>query len=436
MKSGAFFIGLPGENFDGNAFVPQAFKLGAALAMSSSDLPDLSDLPETSPVIYVQDTRTALADLARYYRKLFDIKIAGITGSTGKTSVKEMLAAVLQSRYKTLKTEGNYNNEIGLPSTLLRLEKEHEAAVIEMGMSNSGEISRLSKIALPDVGIITNIGISHIENLGSRDGILKAKMEIIDGMAATSPLVLNGDDDKLISADPKGHPVIFYGIKNLSVCEVRAENIKFENIKTSNESKNQHLWSTRFDLLYDGKRYDTVLPVSGEHNIYNALAAFSAAVVLGVKPERAVCALLNFRGEKSRLDISVNKGVTIIDDCYNASPDSLRAALEVLTIVAQGRKIAVLGDMMELGARTEQAHLQAGEKAAEAGVEILVCNGERAKFIAESGSKNGMQSYWFATHEETANFLNQTLLPSDTVLFKASRYMKFEEIIPLLRIKL
>lgn len=408
---GSLFICIKGENFDGNEFAAGAVESGAAAVICERD----TGLGEKQ--ILVENSRIALLELAGYYRSLFNIPVVGITGSVGKTTTKEMTHAVMSAKYNTLKNEGNLNNEIGVPLTLFRLDKSHEAAVIEMGMSGFGEISRMTAAVRPDAAIISNIGVSHIEKLGSRNGILSAKLEILEGMKPDSPIVLNGDDDMLSTVRPGSHPVTFFGVNNSS-CTYRAENIDTENGETV------------FDVIAGSKTIRARLPFRGIHNIYNALAACAAGSFFGIDAEEAAQALKNYVPSGMRQRIVEKNGITFIEDCYNASPDSQAAAMAVLGSVKANRRIAVSGDMLELGEVSEKAHYGVGVKAAENGIDILFSYGERAKGTAKGARENGVPVVRsFLDKEELAEELMKIIRPGDAVLFKASRAMKLEDII-------
>ena len=414
VEPGCLFFAIMGENFDGHSFVKSAFAGGAVAAVVSRVPEDIG-----TPYILVDDTRAALMSLAAHYRRKFDIPVVGLTGSVGKTTTKDMIAAVLSQKYSTLATVGNLNNEIGLPQMCFMLDGATQAAVLEMGMSGFGEISRLSRCAAPTVGLITNIGVSHIEMLGSREGILKAKLEIADGLAEGAPLLLNGDNDLLRTVDANaagGHPVKFYGIENdQSVCRAIHINEKEDTIE--------------FDILYQDEKYAAVLPVVGRHNIYNALAAFLCGMELEVTPEQAVCGLREYTPDKRRQNITHTAGITIIEDCYNASPDSIAASVAVLRdIHAQGRRIAVLGDMLELGDHARAAHHSCGELLRDAGIDMLFAYGRNAMYYIEGAGEAVASRLYDDKASLTADLLLE-LEPGDAVLFKASRGMKLEDCI-------
>lgn len=406
ITPGCLFFAIKGDNFDGHVFVRTALEKGAAAAVCSEPV-DCE-----GAVIRVDDTRKAFLALAGYYRAMFDIPVVGLTGSVGKTTTKDMTAAVIGSVYKTLATQGNLNNDIGLPRMCFRLDETYEAAVLEMGMNHRGEISLLTNVARPSIGMITNIGVSHIENLGSREGILEAKLEILEGMQPDAPLVLNADNDLLgAAAAAIERPVYTYGIE--SDADMRAVDIVEGSA------------STCFTLVYGEEQARVELPVLGRHNVSNACAAALCGRLLGISLEQAAAALADYVPDARRQKIVEHGGITVIEDCYNASPDSVGASLGVLCQVAQGRKIAVLADMLELGDHARAAHTQCGEKAAELSVDILLAYGENARFYVE-GAK-GVEARLYSDKSELTHELFGMLRAGDTVLFKGSRGMKLEE---------
>ena len=408
------FIAVKGERFDAHDFIADVQKNGAKAVMCHKRV-------ECGiPVIYVKDTKKALLDLAREYRKSIEnLTVVGLTGSVGKTTTKEMTYAVVSKKYNSLKTEGNLNNEIGLPKTLFRLNSEIKAAVIEMGMSDFGEISRLTRTALPDIGIITNIGVSHIEHLGSRDGILKAKLEILDGMKKGSPLIINGDNDKLKTINNEDYRIIYFGIEN--------ENADVRAIDINEDGQN-----TEFSVVFGDNTQKVKLPTVGIHNVYDALSAFTVGLELKIEPEKIAQALSEYEPSGMRQRIKNINGIKVIEDCYNASPDSQRAALNALKSVKSERKIAVLGDMLELGDYSKQAHCDIGKYAAEKQIDMLFTFGEESKNITETAQKLGMDAFAFTDKTVLFNALKGELKKGDAVLFKASRGMKLEEVIEML----
>ncbi len=411
VDENTLFFAIKGERFDAHDFAKQVEENGAAALVCHKKV-DVS-----CPVIYVEDTKKALLDLASYYRQKFQkLILIGLTGSVGKTTTKEMTACVMGTKYNTLKTEGNFNNEIGMPKTLFRLDETIECAVIEMGMSEFGEISALTNAALPDAAIISNVGVSHIENLGSRDGIFKAKMEMLEGLKKGGPLVLNGDNDKLSTVKNDEFNVIFFGIENEN-CDVRAVNIK-----------ERDLW-TDFKVVGKLGEQDVSIPTVGIHNVYNALSAICIGANFGISLSEAAKGLKSYVPSGMRQRIKKLANITFIEDCYNASPDSQKAALNSLCTVATGRKIAVLGDMLELGSYTETAHRTVGEYAAQQKIDMLFTFGESSKYMADSARKGGLENtFEFTDKNELANALLKVLQDGDTVIFKASRGMKLEEV--------
>ncbi|MDR1629579.1 MAG: UDP-N-acetylmuramoyl-tripeptide--D-alanyl-D-alanine ligase [Oscillospiraceae bacterium] len=404
------FIALRGERFDGHDFIKDLEHTSAAAVLSEEAI------STPLPLILVKNTGKALLDLASYYRSLFSIPVIALSGSVGKTTTKEMLSCVVGERFRTLKTAGNLNNEIGMPMTLLRMESFHEAAVIEMGMNHFGEISRLSKCAKPTMALITNIGVSHIEYLGSRENILKAKLEILEGTQQGAPVILNGDDDLLSTAGITGFQTIYFGIHNPS-SQVRACHIVEENGHTS--------------FLADifGTRQEITLPTVGIHNVYNALAACAVGSLLEIPPEKIASALKSYVPAGMRQRMKQIGGVQVVEDCYNASPDSVKAAINVLSSMRGGKKIAVLGDMLELGDYSKTAHGLSGDYAAKAKVDLIFTYGERSKETAKAAMAGGVKRvYSFTDGETLAEMLAETVEDGDAVLFKASRGMQLENV--------
>ncbi|MGN0666188.1 MAG: UDP-N-acetylmuramoyl-L-alanyl-D-glutamate--2,6-diaminopimelate ligase [Huintestinicola sp.] len=414
IRLGSIFIALKGERFDGHDFVEEAVKKGAIAAITSRPVPGI-------PCIVARDTSKALLDLARGYRSRFSIPLVGITGSVGKTTTKELTALALSTRFNVLKTQGNLNNEVGMPFTLLRLAAHNTAAVIEMGMSHAGEIERLSKTSLPDLCIITNIGESHMENLGSRENIMKAKLEILTGASCTAPLIINGDDDMLIrlKTDDGTRKIITCGIVNMD-CDYRGENIV---------TRNGCLY---FDICCGNDRYPTMLPCMGRHNALDAVIAFAAAMETGCDPV-SVCAMLSsFHPDGLRQHIEERNGQRMIVDCYNAAPVSMRAAIDVLcdtTPAEGGRRVCILGDMLELGDTSPRLHAEVGEYAASKGVDMVITLGTLAENISAKAASMGVMTFAAHDKDEAVNFMKQNLTPGDILLFKASRGMHMEDVI-------
>ena len=405
------FFAIKGERFDAHDFINDVSEKGVGAIVSHKKVEC------SAPVIYVEDTKKAFLKFASYYRhSIEDLLVIGLTGSVGKTTTKEMVACVLAEKGETLKTEGNLNNEIGVPKTLFRLEKTTKNAVIEMGMDGAGQISVLTNCAKPDCAIITNVGVSHIENLGSRDGILKAKLEILEGLKKGSPVFLNGDNDKLSQVKLKDYKVIFFGIDNKN-CDVLAKNIEEKGL------------STEFIAIKGDIKQKITIPTVGIHNVYDALTAFAVGLEYGVSPENIAKGLKSYTPSGMRQRIKEVNGITFIEDCYNASPDSQKAGLSSLCKIAKGRKIAVLGDMLELGSYSETAHRNVGAYAYESGVDILYTVGKESEYMADSAKKAGLKNvHNFVDKAKLTETLVNELQEGDTILFKASRGMKLEEI--------
>ena len=408
------FIPLKGERFDGHHFIGMVKECGAIAALTM----DENYQDEKLAMILVEDTKQALLDLARYYRKTFNLPVVGITGSVGKTSTKEMIYATLSGKWQVHKTEGNFNNEIGLPLTLFGLNTMHEAAVIEMGMNHFDEIHNLSLTALPDVAVITNVGTSHIENLGSREGILKAKLEILDGLDKDGLLVLNGDNDLLGGLKDLPAKSVFYGL-----CE------KNDYWAKDIQSEGEYTTAT---VISPKATYAIRIKALGEHMVYNTLAAIAVAEHYGLTEEEIMKGLASYTPAKMRMHIETfDNGVTVIDDTYNASPDSMKAALKVLNdYTVKGRKIAVLGDMFEMGEFAPNLHKEVGEFAVTMALDALIAVGELAENIYDGyitqGGKGGL---YFKDKESFIKEFLPRVQNHDCILFKASRGMHFEELV-------
>lgn len=410
IQPGSLFVCLRGERFDGHSFASQAAQLGAAALLV--DHPVDADVPQ----LVVTDTGKALLQLAGWYRRRFQLPVVGLTGSVGKTTTKEFIALVLGAKYNTLKTQGNLNNEIGVPQMLFRLEDSHTAAVIEMGMNHFGEISRLTRAVAPTVGLITNIGVSHIENLGSRAGILQAKLEILEGMAPDAPLIVNMDNDMLRTVKLGDRPLLTFAIDDPSA-DFTATDIAEQGSTTT------------FTVHHSTFTQPVTIPTVGIHNVYNALAAMAVGYVTGVDPAAAASALANYVPAGMRQNLVQVGGVQVIEDCYNASPDSMRAALQTLGKLPVHRRYAVLGAMLELGDYAKEAHTQVGKMAAENGIDGVLAYGADAAYIVEAAKQAGLENArLFDTKEALAQALAQQVQPGDGVLFKGSRGMHLEDV--------
>ena len=412
--NGTMFIGIKGERVDGNDFATDFLKNGGMCAVVEKDI----EIPDGKSVVFVDDTKKAIRDIAEYYRKTLEIDVIGVTGSVGKTSTKDMLFSVVSKGFETNATKGNFNNEIGVPLTVFGLDSGYKKAIIEMGMSNLGEISRLTKIAKPDVAVITNIGTAHIGNLGSRENILKAKLEILEGMPSSGLVVLNGDDSMLWgSKDKIDLKTIYCAIENQD-----ADVVAYDVVAEKN--------GTEFKLKIDEKEYKFKINTAGRHHVYNAMAAVVCGLHFGMNVEDIIKGVADFAPTGMRQkEIEVN-GIKMIEDCYNASADSMKSSLETLKSVgADLRTIAVLGDMLEQGDFAEENHRLVGVYSAENNVDTLVTVGNDSRFIADEAKKQGVKNIFeFSDNESTANFLATYVKKGDIVLFKASRGMKLEEV--------
>lgn len=417
VNSGDLFVPLVGERADGHDFIAQCFEKGAVCCFTEKRLPTKHE----KPLILVQSTAQALLDFAEYYLDMCHIPVVAITGSVGKTTTKDLIASVLSQKYKVLKTEGNYNTNVGLPLTVFRLSKEHELAVLEMGMNSFGEIHNLSKVAKPSIAVITNIGVSHIENLGSRDGILKAKCEVFDYMKETDIAILNGDDDKLITLrDTLPQKIIWYGVTN-------KEGIYAENIRT------EALQSTICDVCTPVGKCTVTIPVPGEHMVKNALAAVAVGLKLHLSLEEIKNGIETFMPTKMRMDVIEYNHMTIINDSYNANPVSMKAAIDVLDW-AKGRKVCIVGDMGELGSYANEMHYEVGNYIANKGIDFIISIGTLTKELDRGAREAGAsQVYHYDTQEEFWEKGLDKLASGDTILVKASRSMKLEKTVDKLQ---
>ena len=420
IKKGDTYIGIKGEKFDGNLFWEKALKSGADCAIvenvdfSKEKLENL----ENKTIIKVEDTYQALFKIAAYKRKINNIPVVAITGSVGKTSTKDMVASIVSQKYKTLKTLGNNNSRIGTSLTILRL-KDEEIMVLEIGMNQPGEISLLSNIAKPNICVITNIGTSHIGNLGSRENILKAKLEILDG-TENPTIIINNDNDllhKWYLENKEKRKIITYGIENES--DVMAKEVKLEQDKSE------------YKCNIKGENVTIEVPVAGKHFVLNSLCATTVGIVLDIEVDKIIKGIESVQLTKKRMDIKEKNGIKVINDAYNASPEAMKASLEYLSTFKDNRKIAVLGDMFELGEYSENLHKLVGKEVYKNNIDILVCAGENAKIIAKEALDSGMAKqniFYFQNNDEVLEFLKKEVKPNDVVLFKASNGMKFFEL--------
>lgn len=422
IEPGNLFIATKGERVDGHTFIPSAFDKGC-MAVVCEKLPEVI----TGPCILVKDSFQALKDIAEYYRLGLDIKVIGITGSVGKTSTKEFIAGVLSKKYRVIKTEGNFNNEVGLPLTILRIRDEHEIAVIEMGISHFGEMHRLSKIARPNVCVITNIGQCHLEFLGDRDGILRAKTEIFDYIKPDGRVCLNGDDDKLCKIDTiSGKHPTRYGRNTEN--DVYATNVQSHGLLGSTAT----IWF--HDENGDLNSFEATIPLPGDHMVDNALAATMLGIMFTLSIDQIRKGLNEMVSVGGRSNVVKTEQYTLIDDCYNANPVSMKAAIDLLT-TADGRKVAIIGDMFELGEDEANLHFEVGKYARQKEIDLILCTGILSKNMYD-GAKNGKSGpivKWFQTKQELLVNVKELLQTGDTILIKASHGMGFAEVVDLLK---
>lgn len=417
---GDMFIALKGERYDGHDFIGRAIEKGAVLVIA-----DRPFCVSGIPYIMVKDTLKALQDIAAYYRNKFRIPFVAITGSSGKTTTKDMIASVLSQKYKVLKTEGNFNNAVGLPLTLLRLCHDHEIAVLEMGMNSPGEIRLLSDIVRQDIGVITNVGTAHIEKLGSRENILKAKLELFSCFDEKSTAVINGDNDMLCGFQSQKYRIIKYGLKE-------GNNVFAYEIEEKGEE------GISFSVNLGNVKSDFSVMFPGIHNVYNALSAIAVANLLEIGAEDMAEGLKSFIPSEMRMDIvKLDSGIKLINDAYNANPESMKAAIDVLrALKSDYRSICILGDMLELGDFSSEEHYMTGKYAALSGIDVLVAvgsfSGDMKRGWLASG-KSQRSVYDFAFAEEAAESLEGIVKPGDAVLIKGSRVMKMEYIVDYLR---
>ncbi|MBQ7500700.1 MAG: UDP-N-acetylmuramoyl-tripeptide--D-alanyl-D-alanine ligase [Clostridia bacterium] len=425
IEEGTLFIAIKGERFDGHDYIGRAFDDGAACILA-----ERIPYKVKGNVILVDSTLDALGALANEHRKMVSPITVAVTGSVGKTTTKEFIYAVLSQKFNAHKTVGNFNNEIGLPVSILRMKCDNDLLVLEMGMSRPGEIEHLSKIAEPDIAVITNIGTSHIENLGSREAIRDAKMEITAGMNTNGVLVLNGDEPLLA-----GIKDAVYVANDNKDSDYYSENIR------ENES------STVFDIVIKKTGEicrDVTVPIVGRHNVMNGMYAFAAGKLCGMEDDEIKSGLLRFENTGMRQNIYQKNGITVIEDCYNASAESMNAALKVLKDTAgrkSSRSIAVLGEMRELGSYSSKLHYEVGKTVAELGIDLLFTFGKEAAEIAKGAKENGMLGgNIFMTNdlsnvESIGEKLMIELREGDAVLFKASRAVAMERVIEYMKLK-
>lgn len=424
VEEGGIFVATVGNRVDGHSFIDDVFEKGA-LGVICEKMPSRPK----GPCIVVNDSFTALRKLAGYYRSQISVKVVGIVGSVGKTSTKEIVAAVLSAHYEVLHTEGNLNNEVGVPLTIFRIRDAHEVAVVEMGISNFGEMDRIGRIVRPDIVVFTNIGPCHLEYLGNLDGVFRAKSEIIQHMPPDGVLVLNGQDEKLSLIDEErsgGRKIIRYG-KESKRDDVYASNIE-----------NMGLDGSKFTANFpDGSHYDMTVPLPGYHMVDNALAAAAVGFIMGLNLEEIRRGMTMVEAVSGRSHIIRGQRYTIVDDCYNANPRSMYAAIDTLGY-AITRKVAILGDMYELGEEAEKLHAEVGDYAASSGIDSLIFVGALAKHMYKSASLHkGVEIRYYPNRELLLAALSdptkEILKQNDTILVKASHGMGFSDIVEFLK---
>lgn len=413
LQEGYVFIATRGEKVDGHKFIPSVFEKGA-FAVICEEIPEKL----TGPCIQVKDSFLALKKLAAFYRQQLKLKVIGITGSVGKTSTKEFVAGVLSAKYNVWKTQGNFNNEVGLPLTVLQLRDEHEIAVLEMGISDFGEMHRLSEIARPDICMLTNIGQCHLEFLGDRDGVLKAKTEIFDFMNPNGTIFVNGDDDKLITLKEKWQEKLVTFGRN-----------KNNDVFAAGEISKGLLGSV-VDICGKLDISSVQIPLPGEHMVLNALAASAVADMLGLSQDEIKAGMKKVESVSGRSNIIKQQDLILIDDCYNANPVSMKAAIELLQS-ANERKVAILGDMFELGEGEKELHYEVGQYTI-GKVDVLICVGNLAKYMYEGAMADKDEDasiLYIKEKEEVYSQLKNIIMPQDTILLKASHGMGFADIV-------
>lgn len=416
LKKNDMFLSLKSEINDGIQYIKEALTKGAMGCITEYEIPHkILEENNDKTIIRVKNIIKTVQKIAEYKRSLYDIPVIAITGSVGKTSTKDIVASVVAQKYNVSKTQGNYNNHIGVPLTILNWKENTEVAVVEMGMNHLGEISELAKMVKPTIAIITNIGTAHIGILGSRENILKAKLEILEGLKKDGIIILNNDNDLLNICDTKEYKKITYGIKNNS--NYMAKNI----IMDENNSQ--------YEIKINNKKYEINVPIAGEHFIYNSLCAIIVGRETGIEENKILKGIKEFELTSQRNEIIEINNLKIINDYYNASYDSMAASLNVLAKINSKRKIAILGDMLELGEYTEELHRQVGKEVIKNKIDILLTVGKAARFIANEAKNLGMQGvYQFETNDECINKINRIVKKDDAILIKASNRMNFKEI--------
>ncbi|MCI9452458.1 MAG: UDP-N-acetylmuramoyl-tripeptide--D-alanyl-D-alanine ligase [Dorea sp.] len=418
VKPGYLFVAIDGVKVNAHKFIPDTVKAGALCVVSHEDLGETD-----FPYILVESTGQALLDIAKLYRDSFDIKVVGITGSAGKTSTKEMIASVVSQKYSVHKTLGNFNNEWGLPITIFGLEEGHQVAILEMGVNHFGEMRRLSSVASPDICVITNIGVAHLEFFKTREGIYREKTQMIQDMKSGGKIILNGDDDLLSQTAPiKGASPIFFGMGE-------------ENTFRAGHMRPQGLKGTACTIyLPEDISFNCIVPLPGIHMVSNALAGAAVGYALGLTPEEIKAGIEGLPSIPGRNNIIKTERLMILDDCYNANPVSMKASIDVLDM-ALGRKVAILGDMGELGDNTGELHREVGAYAAEKGIDLVCGIGKISKELVD-GAENrsdATQGVWFESKADFLAAMGEIIKEGDNILVKASHGMQFTEIVEALQ---
>lgn len=413
---GSLFVAIKGERVDAHRFIPAVYDQGALCVIC-----EVAPENPKGAYILVESSLVAVKGIAEFYRQQLDVKVVGITGSVGKTSTKEIIASVLSERYKVLKTLGNFNNELGVPLTVFRLREDDEVAVLEMGINHFGEMHRLSKIARPDICVMTNIGECHLEFLGDRDGVLRAKSEIFDFIAPDGQIVLNGDDDKLATLESvKGICPKFFGID--SDRKIKADQIEDVGLK-----------GVRCRITAGEEQFTVTVPIPGRHMVLNALAATTVGLTMGLTTEEIKSGIEKLESLSGRFHIIEANGKIVIDDCYNANPASMKSSLKVLD-TAIGRKVAILGDMGELGEKERELHEEVGSFAGTLDLQLCICVGTLSEHLADAARtvNPNLEIICVKTLEEALGNVQEWTRPGDNILVKASHFMHFEKIVDAL----
>lgn len=416
IEKNDLFISLKSETADGITYIKKALENGAMGVITEYNIPEeIVNKYNNKLILKVKNITDSIQKIAKYKRTLYDIPIVAVTGSVGKTSTKDIIASVVGKKYNVTKTKGNYNNHIGVPLTILSWNENTEAAVVEMGMNHFGEIELLTNIVKPTIAIITNIGTAHIGILGSRENILKAKMEILDGLTPNGCIILNNDNDLLNKCDIKKYRKITYGIENSS------------NYVAYDIARNETY--TEYKIKINDKEEKVYVPVPGDHFIYNSLCAIAVGKKLNIETDKIIEGIKTFEITGKRNEILEINDIKIMNDYYNASYDSMKASLEVLSNIKATRRLAILGDMLELGEYAEKLHSMVGEEVAKNKIDVLCTVGELSKSTAKTAKTLGTKEvYQFSTNEECINKLGEIVRKNDAILIKASNAMHFGEI--------